>query len=69
MTQNTEFLALPSIVRQALERAAGKNGIEAVNREKPVPVVMVTAEDWRIIHEHLLFLQDSYSQHGLAGID
>jgi len=54
MSDATDFLALPALVRGARERSAGANGLEAVTRDKPAPIVMVAADDWQIIRQHLL---------------
>ena len=59
MSDEQTFMELPSLMRQAMERSAGFSGIEAINREKPVPYVVVTKEDWVTIRDHIIAMQES----------
>lgn len=59
MSDADTFLSLPSLLRQAMERSAGANGLEALTREKPVPYVIVSPEDWRTIRDFLIDMQET----------
>ena len=58
MSDQQTFLTLPSLVRQAMERAAGVNGTEALTRERPVPFVAVTPTDWHTIRDYMIEMQE-----------
>lgn len=62
MSDEQTFLTLPSMVRQAMERSAGFNGVEALTREKPVPFIAVTREDWQLIRDHMIDMQERINE-------
>lgn len=54
MTDYADFMTLPSLVRQAIERSAGQQGLDAHGKS-----VVVTNEDWFTIRNYLVELQTS----------
>jgi hypothetical protein len=60
MSDHEEFMALPSAVRQSMERAAGSDGLEALIRENPANMIIVTPDDWIVIRDYMVQLYKAY---------